>query len=87
MCYSGVIRGSEQSLRSETGFLDKVGYLAVSHRQQGTFASRREAVYALFEAYLKKKREMRHWDAADRTHNILDGLKSLGVPGSKLDFV
>lgn len=65
-CYSGVIKGSEDAVQTEKGYLDREQYLQVSHRQQGTFSSRREAVYALFQAYLKMKQERREWDAADR---------------------
>ncbi len=65
-CRLGVIKGSEDAVRTEKGYLDREQYLQVSHRQQGTFASRRDAVYALFQAYLKMKQERREWDAADR---------------------
>ncbi|GJE94213.1 hypothetical protein PsYK624_103810 [Phanerochaete sordida] len=83
----GVIKGSESALKTEQGYLDEQAYIAVSHRQQGTFAGRREAVYALFSAYLRVKRERRDWDAADRTHAILRGLEEVGVPGKKIDFL
>ena len=104
-CDAGVIKGSETTLETEKGFLDKMSYVNMSRRQQGTFASRREAVYALFQAYLRQKRERREWDAAERcvvvhnfliawctksrrrTHDLLRGLKSTGIPGAKLDFM
>lgn len=82
----GVIKGSEAALKSIDGFIDEDTYVSLSHRQQGTFASRRQAVYSLFLAYLRLKRENRHWDAADRTHAILRGL-NVGIPGKKLDFI
>ncbi|THG96062.1 hypothetical protein EW026_g5704 [Hermanssonia centrifuga] len=85
--FMGVIKGSEKTLNIEDGFLDKHSYTNLSHRQQGTFANRREAVYALFESYMKHMRERRDWDAPDRTHTILLGLKESGVPGKKMDFI
>ncbi|PSS06635.1 hypothetical protein PHLCEN_2v3591 [Hermanssonia centrifuga] len=85
--FMGIIKGSEQTLQSINGFMDRNAYVNLSHRQQGTFASRRDVVYTLFESYLKLKSERRHWDAADRTHAILLGLKESGVPGQKMDFV
>lgn len=83
----GVIKGSESALQSEQGYLDEQTYISLSHRQQGTFAGRREAVYALFLAYLRLKRQRRDWDAADRTHAILRGVDQVGVPGNKMDFI
>ena len=63
---SGVIKGSEMTLDSETHFLDYETYLNLSARTQATFSSRRKEIYALFEAYLKMKRDRREYDAADR---------------------
>ncbi|KAI0089815.1 hypothetical protein BDY19DRAFT_86920 [Irpex rosettiformis] len=85
--FMGVIKGSEDSVQTEKGYLDRDQYLQVSHRQQGTFSGRRDAVYMLFQAYLKMKRERREWDAADRTHVMLRGLREFGVPGRKVDFI
>ncbi|TFY54263.1 hypothetical protein EVJ58_g8968 [Rhodofomes roseus] len=62
----GVIKGSEQSLTSEHGFLDRDSYLNLSYRTQATFANQRDVVYDLFLAYLKQKRIRGEWDAADR---------------------
>ena len=62
----GVIKGSEQTLQLENGYLDKEAYTRLSHRQQGTFSHRREDVYRLFQSYLKLKSERREWDVADR---------------------
>ncbi|KAI0935696.1 hypothetical protein AcV5_004043 [Taiwanofungus camphoratus] len=84
--FMGVIKGSEQSLNSPDGFLDKDTYFGLSHRTQATFANQRDAVYKLFLAYLKKKRERRDYDAADRTRAILNSLRN-GVPGKQVDFI
>ena len=83
----GVIKGSEGTLDSETGILDQAAYLKLSYRQQGTFASKRETIYQLFRAYLKLKAERGEWDAADRTHKLQRALKTVGVPGEKVDFL
>ena len=64
------------SLQSEEGFMDREVYVNLSTRQQGTFAGRREIVYTLFEAYTKRRRERREWDAADR-YICLPGLPCL----------
>ncbi|KAH9931251.1 uncharacterized protein B0H18DRAFT_929734 [Fomitopsis serialis] len=83
----GVIKGSEHSLTSEHGFLDKPSYLSLSHRTQATFANQRNVIYDLFLAYLKQKRRRGEWDAADRTHHILTTMQSQGLPGKQLDFL
>ena len=62
----GVIKGSETTLTSETHFLDCDTYLNLSARTQATFASKRKEIYALFETYLKMKRDRGEYDAADR---------------------
>ena len=62
----GVIKGSETTLTSENYFLDYDTYLNFSARTQATFASKRKEIYALFEAYLKMKRDRGEYDAADR---------------------
>ncbi|KAI0693657.1 hypothetical protein BC835DRAFT_1352925 [Cytidiella melzeri] len=85
--FMGVIKGSEDSIQSDNGYLEREQYLNVSHRQQGTFSSRRDAVYSLFQAYLKRKKFRRDWDAADRTRTIVRGLREYGVPGRKMDFI
>ncbi|TFY57544.1 hypothetical protein EVJ58_g6956 [Rhodofomes roseus] len=83
----GVIKGSEQALSSAKGFLDKDAYFNLSHRTQGTFASQRETIYKLFVAYMKRKRERREYDAADRTHVLLNALRQYGLPGKQMDFL
>ena len=62
----GVIKGSETTLISENHFLDYDTYLNLSARTQATFASRRKEIYALFETYMKMKRDRGEYDAADR---------------------
>ena len=62
----GVIKGSETALTSENYFLDCITYVNLSARTQATFASKRKEIYALFEAYLKLKRDRGEYDAADR---------------------
>jgi hypothetical protein len=64
-CPQGVIRGSEKAYRSEQGYLDKETYINLSHRISTVYASK-DAVYSLFELYMKMKVERREYDAADR---------------------
>ncbi|KAH9022666.1 P-loop containing nucleoside triphosphate hydrolase protein [Lactarius hengduanensis] len=85
--FMGVIKGSEMTLDSETHFLDYETYLNLSARTQATFASRRKDIYALFETYLKMKRDRREYDAADRTHAILRSMAQDGMKGQKIDFL
>jgi hypothetical protein len=65
-CFPGVIKGSETTLNSENHFLDYDTYSNLSERTQATFARKRNEIYSLFEIYIKKKRERREYDAADR---------------------
>ncbi|KAI0770957.1 hypothetical protein BD413DRAFT_613484 [Trametes elegans] len=85
--FMGVIKGLEQSLDYPEGYLDKETYRQLSHRTQPTFASQRENVYRLFQAYLKRKKERGDYDAADRTHALINCLKTMGVPGEEIDFM
>ena len=64
--FLGVIKGSETTLNSEKHFLDYDAYSILSERTQATFARKRNEIYSLFEIYMKKKRERREYDAADR---------------------
>ena len=66
-----IIKGSEQTLTSTTGYLDSATYFDLSHRTAGTFASHREEIYRLFEAYLRLKKEYGGTDAPDRYVHIL----------------
>lgn len=98
-----MIKGSEQTLKQEYGYLEQQAYNGLSHRSQSTYANQRDVVYQLFEAYTQRKRERREYDAADRyasnllnsqsvnnssrTHRILKGLRDESIPESKLDFM
>ncbi len=62
----GIIKGSEESVLSEKGFVDLETYMNVTRRQQGTFTRNRELVYTLFQEYAKMKQDRDEWDAADR---------------------
>ncbi|KIM48469.1 hypothetical protein M413DRAFT_440213 [Hebeloma cylindrosporum] len=83
----GVIEGSEESLSHENHFLDKKSYENLSHRAQYAFANRRETIYAIFQLYLKQKKINNEYDAADRTHRILNVFQKMGVPGQKIDYL
>ncbi|KAM5542264.1 hypothetical protein V8D89_004137 [Ganoderma adspersum] len=85
--FMGVIKGSELALERPEGHLTKEAYNELSHRTQGTFANQRETVYKLFEAYVKRKKARGDYDAADRTHSLVNALRSNGVPGDELDFI
>lgn len=63
----GVIKGSEEALKSPTGVLTEQEYLSLSSRGQSTFVGQREVVYQLFLIYQKKKRHHRDYDSADRS--------------------
>ena len=62
----GVIKGSEDALKSQCGYLDRLTYESLSHRSQSTFSHQRTIVYSLFEAYTKRKKMAGHSDSADR---------------------
>lgn len=65
--FMGVIKGSEQTLKTEGHVLDRTTYMTLSHRTQSTFSSKREEIYNLFQAYLRMKRKRGEYDAADRS--------------------
>ncbi|TFK22056.1 hypothetical protein FA15DRAFT_706710 [Coprinopsis marcescibilis] len=83
----GVIKGSEESLSCTKGYLDEKEYQSLSERANYLFASQRGTIYSLFVKYMALKREQGHYDAADRTHRILEVFDSIGVPGTKVDFL
>lgn len=69
--FVGVIKGSEQALDHAGGFLDQKTYCNLSHRSQSTFAHQRNTIYAVFQLYLKRKRDRGECDPADRwVHSI-----------------
>ncbi|KAH8984682.1 hypothetical protein EDB92DRAFT_2117025 [Lactarius akahatsu] len=72
----GTIKGSEKSLEFPNRTLDRGTYESLTNRN-----------YAVFEAYQKLKRKRRERDLADRTHDLLDGIKENGLKGDLVDFV
>lgn len=64
--FLGVISGSEGSLVSNDGYMNRNAYEQLSHRTQATFASQRRRVYELFQAYVGRKRTLEGYDVADR---------------------
>ncbi|PIL29959.1 hypothetical protein GSI_07870 [Ganoderma sinense ZZ0214-1] len=85
--FMGVIKGSELALGRQEGYLTEEAYNGLSHRTQGTFSNQREVVYKLFETYVKRKKMRGDYDAADRTHSLVNALRSNGVPGEEMDFI
>ncbi|KAH6917677.1 hypothetical protein BKA70DRAFT_1178699 [Coprinopsis sp. MPI-PUGE-AT-0042] len=83
----GVIKGAEQSITCEGRCLDKDAYLSLGERTNYLFASKRETIYRLFTKYSRRKRELRGYDAADRTHALLEVFNLVGVPGTRVDFL
>ena len=67
----GIIKGSEQTLEYEDGYIDRKGYLALSHRANSTFAAKRDLIYGIFQSYVKRKRELGDFDPADRYVSML----------------
>lgn len=63
---TGVIKGSQETLKHQMRRLDRTTYENISTRKYPAFVSARDTVYTLFEHYLKIKRERGDWDAADR---------------------
>ena len=63
---SGVIAGSEGSLLSPYGYLNRDAYVNLSSRMYPVFASDRETVYGIFRSYLDRKKELDDYDLADR---------------------
>jgi len=64
--FMGVIKGSEDTIGTKHGCLDRESYKLLSVRGQGTFSHRRDDIYDLFVGYTKLKRQRRNYDAADR---------------------
>ncbi|KAH6917647.1 hypothetical protein BKA70DRAFT_1418375 [Coprinopsis sp. MPI-PUGE-AT-0042] len=83
----GVIKGAEQSLLCKGRYLDKTTYLSLSDRTNYLFAPQRERIYELFVKYARLKRELGGFDAADRTHAILEVFNLVGVPGIRVEFL
>ena len=63
--FMGVIKGSEDTVGTKNGCLDREAYNSLSFRTQATFSHKRDDIYDLFMAYEKRK-ELLDYDAADR---------------------
>ncbi|KAF9493953.1 hypothetical protein BDN71DRAFT_1027051 [Pleurotus eryngii] len=83
----GIIKGSEKTLTCPEWFLDHSAYMDLGHRAFSTFADNRATVYEIFLAYTKQKRANGDYDAADRSHDILQAIRNHDVPGSKIDYL
>lgn len=64
--FVGVIEGSENTVATRDGCLDRESYTSLSTRSQGTFSHKRGEIYDLFEKYKRRKERQGHYDAADR---------------------
>ncbi|KAI1785405.1 hypothetical protein LXA43DRAFT_132191 [Ganoderma leucocontextum] len=83
----GVIKGSEGTVNTPRGHLDREVYIRLSPRSQPTFAAMRDRVYDIFERYLSLKRRRNERDDADRTHELLSLLKANGLPGRPVELL
>ncbi|KAG7099943.1 hypothetical protein E1B28_001736 [Marasmius oreades] len=81
----GIIKGSEATLGHDPHLLPQAAYQAISRRKYAMTTLDRGEMYALLEAYMKKKKEEGGKDIADRSHVILDYFSQFGVPGQKVD--
>jgi hypothetical protein len=61
-----VIKGSQATLDIPKHVLERKTYVNMSDRMQPTFAGKRDIVYTLFDAYMKRKSQRREHDSADR---------------------
>ncbi|KAH8101588.1 hypothetical protein BXZ70DRAFT_933981 [Cristinia sonorae] len=82
--FMGVIKGSEQTLHSESGHLAREEYEA---RSQNAPTGQSDAIYTLFQKYQRMRAEKRQYDAADRTHAIVKNLLASGIPGQPVNFI
>ncbi|KAI0668726.1 hypothetical protein C8Q78DRAFT_979481 [Trametes maxima] len=87
LCTPGVIQGSERALDSKGGYLDEGTYHSVTRHTVVTSSTQREAIYALFMLYRKKKKQLWQRDAADRTFELVKSLREGGLPGRPVDFL
>ncbi|KAI0369977.1 hypothetical protein BV20DRAFT_330785 [Pilatotrama ljubarskyi] len=85
--FLGVIQGSNEALNSEKGHLDRDTYCRRGHRSLISDADQREAIYELYLAYRKKKKQLWQRDAADRTYELVNALKEERFPGRPVDFL
>ncbi len=63
---TGVVKGSEATLGTKEGRLTRTVYTSLSARSYPTFASQRDNLYSLFEAYVRLTRNRGECDPADR---------------------
>lgn len=61
-----MIAGSEGSLLSPNGYMDREVYIDLSPRMYPVFSEHRETIYGVFVSYLKRKRELDDYDSTDR---------------------
>ena len=64
--FMGVIEGSEDTVGTKSGYLDRESYKSLSVRSQATFSHKRDDIYELFTVYTKLKGQRGDYDAADR---------------------
>ena len=64
--YEGVIKGSEGTIQTKNGRLDRETYVSLSSKSQPTFSDQRNLLYDLFERYLSLKKSFQEYDNADR---------------------
>ncbi|TBU23100.1 P-loop containing nucleoside triphosphate hydrolase protein, partial [Dichomitus squalens] len=92
----GVLQGSEEAHNTARGYLSREAYLGLSERAYSTFATERERIYNIFEAYLKLKRRRQEYDDAERsrtqlnitrTHNLLVLMVKEKLPGPPVQFL
>jgi len=62
----GVIKGSEDTVGTKHGCLDRKAYKSLSVRSQAYLSHKRDVIYDLFMAYSKLKRQRQDYDTADR---------------------
>ncbi|KAF8336973.1 uncharacterized protein EI90DRAFT_3119273 [Cantharellus anzutake] len=67
----GVICGHKDTMKTNSGYLTREAYTALSHRSHSAFASDRSRIYDMFERYHRLKIANNAFDTADRTHKIL----------------
>ena len=64
--FVGVIGGSEDTVGTKDRCLNRESYESLSARNRAAFSHKRDAIYDLFIAYKKLKRQRDDYDAADR---------------------
>ncbi|KAJ6498114.1 hypothetical protein C8R47DRAFT_1212438 [Mycena vitilis] len=80
----GVIKGSEESLTSNSRYLTREVYSNIGERRQSTFAEQRGQIYDIFEKAIQSTETMP--DIGYSTHLILNFFRTRGVPGRRIDY-